>query len=120
MLGLQKIFKPMKNPEFTITDNAVTQINSILQNEPQGAFFRIAVKGGGCSGFSYEFNVDNKRLDDDIIYPCGAYELVIDSVSVAFLGGSVFDYVTQLIGSQFDIRNPNAKSSCGCGVSFSL
>jgi iron-sulfur cluster insertion protein len=110
----------MESPEFTITDNAIKQINGILLNEPKGTFFRIAVKGGGCSGFSYAFNVDSTICDDDIIYPCGDYQLVIDSASIAFIKNSVFDYVTQLIGSQFDIRNPNAKSSCGCGVSFSV
>lgn len=110
----------MQNPEFTITDNAIKQISTILETEPKGAFFRIGVKGGGCSGFNYDFTVDTVRGSDDTVYPCGGYELLIDSVSMAFLKGSVFDYVTQLIGSQFDIRNPNAKTSCGCGISFSV
>ncbi len=110
----------MEHPNFTITDNAISQIASILSTEATGAFFRIAVKGGGCSGFSYEFKVDTHIHNDDIVYPCGDYKLVIDNVSIAFLTGSVFDYVTQLIGSEFHIKNPNAKSSCGCGVSFSL
>ena len=106
--------------DFTITDTAMTQIKAVLSSETSGSVFRIAVKGGGCSGFSYDFKVDTVIHNDDIIYPCGDYQLVIDSTSIAFLKGSVFDYVVQMIGSQFDIRNPNAKSSCGCGVSFSL
>jgi iron-sulfur cluster assembly accessory protein len=106
--------------EFTITDNAINQIKNILLNEPQGTFFRIVVKGGGCSGFSYEFKIDTLALDGDIIYPCGDYRLVIDNTSIVFIKGSVFDYITQMIGSGFDIRNPNAKSACGCGISFSI
>jgi iron-sulfur cluster assembly accessory protein len=109
-----------ETPVFTITDNAISQVSQILTAEPSGSFFRIEVKGGGCSGFSYEFNVDSKRHSDDLEFACGHYKLVIDSTSIAFLKGSVFDYVTQLIGSQFEIKNPNAKSSCGCGVSFSV
>ena len=110
----------MQNPEFIITDNAIKQISTILGTEPKESFFRISVKGGGCSGFSYDFTVDTKRHDDDIVYQCGDYDLIIDTMSIAFLKGAVFDYVVQLIGSQFDIRNPNAKTSCGCGVSFSI
>jgi iron-sulfur cluster insertion protein len=110
----------MSHSDFTITDKAISQIASILSTETTGSFFRIAVKGGGCSGFSYDFKVDTHINHDDIVYPCGDYKLVIDAVSIAFLKGSVFDYVTQLIGSEFQIKNPNTKSSCGCGVSFSL
>jgi len=110
----------MTKHDFTITENAVNQVKYILDSEPKGTFFRIAVKGGGCSGFSYEFDVDTKKLADDLIYSCGDYELVIDSTSIAFLKDAEFNYVVQLIGSQFEITNPNAKSSCGCGVSFSL
>ncbi|MFT6083577.1 MAG: iron-sulfur cluster assembly accessory protein [Alphaproteobacteria bacterium] len=106
--------------DFAITPSAITQVSHILSTEPKGAFFRIAIKGGGCSGFSYEFNVDHEIQDDDLIFPCGDYQLIVDDTSLAFLKNAQFDYVTQLIGSQFEINNPNAKSSCGCGVSFSL
>lgn len=106
--------------DFALTDNAIEHISAILADEKEGTFFRVAVQGGGCSGFSYEFDVDHTLTDEDIIYPCGDYKVVIDSTSIAFVKGSVLDYVTQMIGSQFEIKNPNAKSSCGCGVSFSL
>lgn len=105
---------------FSITDNAIAHIGTVLSQEKQGSVFRVAVKGGGCSGFSYDFKIDNHINGDDIIYPCGDYQLVVDNISIAFLKGAVLDYVTQMIGSQFDIKNPNAKSSCGCGVSFSV
>lgn len=106
--------------DFSITADAISQISAILETEAENAIFRVAVKGGGCSGFSYEFDVDHTINHDDIIYPCGSHKLAIDNTSIAFVKGSVLDYVTQMIGSQFEITNPNAKSSCGCGVSFSV
>ena len=105
---------------FNITDNAKKRIGVLLASEPVDSVFRISVKGGGCSGFSYEFNVDNQKLENDIYFACGDYKLVIDDVSIAFLKDSQLDYVQELIGAQFEIKNPNAKSSCGCGVSFSV
>jgi len=106
--------------DFSITPDAIERISDILETEPQGALFRIAVKGGGCSGFSYEFDVDHATDDDEILYDCGDYKLAIDNTSIVFVKGAVLDFVTQMIGSQFEIKNPNAKSSCGCGVSFSV
>ena len=79
-------------------------------------FFRIAIKGGGCSGFQYEFTFDKEKAVDDLNYQ----NIIIDKASADLLKGSEIDYVSELIGEQFKITNPQTKSSCGCGVSFSL
>ena len=98
------------------TDKALNQINSLLSKKEKGYFFRIAIKGGGCSGFQYEFTFDKEKADDDLNYE----NILIDKTSANLLKGSEIDYVSELIGEQFKITNPQTKSSCGCGVSFSL
>ncbi len=102
--------------EIKFTDKALKQIDTLLSQKDKGSFFRIAIKGGGCSGFQYEFTFDNSKADDDLNYD----KILIDKTSAALLKGSEIDYVNELIGSQFKITNPQSKSSCGCGVSFSL
>ena len=102
--------------EIKFTDKALKQINNLLSKKDKGSFFRIAIKGGGCSGFQYEFTIDNSKADDDLNYE----NILIDKTSADLLRGSEVDYVSELIGSQFKITNPQSKSSCGCGVSFSL
>ena len=102
--------------EIKFTDNALKQINEMLSKKDKGSFFRIAIKGGGCSGFQYEFTFDNSKADDDLNFE----NILIDKISADLLKGSEIDYVSELIGSQFKINNPQSKSSCGCGVSFSL
>ena len=102
--------------EIKFTDNALKQINNLLSKKDKGSFFRIAIKGGGCSGFQYEFTIDNSKADDDLNYE----NILIDKTSADLLKGSQVDYVSELIGSQFKITNPQSKSSCGCGVSFSI
>ena len=102
--------------EIKFTDKAIKQINSLLSQKDKGSFFRIAIKGGGCSGFQYEFTIDNSKADDDLNYQ----NILIDKISADLLKGSEVDYVSELIGSQFKITNPQSKSSCGCGVSFSI
>ena len=102
--------------EIKFTDKALKQINILLSQKVKGSFFRIAIKGGGCSGFQYEFTFDNSKTDDDLNFK----NILIDKTSANLLKGSEVDYVTELIGSQFKITNPQSKSSCGCGVSFSL
>ena len=102
--------------EIKFTDKALKQINILLSKKDKGSFFRIAIKGGGCSGFQYEFTFDNLKQDDDLKYE----NILIDKTSAELLKGSEVDYVNELIGSQFKISNPQTKSSCGCGVSFSL
>ena len=102
--------------EIKFTDNALKQINAMLSKKDKGSFFRIAIKGGGCSGFQYEFTFDTSKTEDDLNYK----NILIDRTSADLLKGSEVDYVSELIGSQFKITNPQSKSSCGCGVSFSL
>ena len=102
--------------EIKFTDKAIKQINALLSKKDKGSFFRIAIKGGGCSGFQYEFTFDKKNAEDDLNYE----NLLIDKASADLLKGSEIDYVSELIGEQFKITNPQTKSSCGCGVSFSL
>ena len=102
--------------EIKFTDKALKQINVLLSKKHKGSFFRIAIKGGGCSGFQYEFTFDKERADEDLNYE----NILIDKTSADLLKGSEVDYVSELIGEQFKITNPQSKSSCGCGVSFSL
>ena len=102
--------------EIKFTDNAIKQINHLLSSKDKGSFFRIAIKGGGCSGFQYDFSYDLKANDDDLIQN----NILIDKQSANLLKGSEIDYVDELIGESFKINNPQTKSSCGCGVSFSL
>ena len=102
--------------EFKFTDKALKQINILLSKKDKGSFFRIAIKGGGCSGFQYEFTFDQSKAEDDLNYE----NILIDKASADLLKGSEIDYVSELIGEQFKINNPQTKSSCGCGVSFSL
>ena len=102
--------------EIKFTDKALKQINSLLSKKDKGSFFRIAIKGGGCSGFQYEFTFDQSKAVDDLNFE----NIVIDKASADLLKGSEVDYVSELIGEQFKITNPQTKSSCGCGVSFSL
>ena len=101
--------------EIKFTDNALKQINHLLSND-KGSFFRIAIKGGGCSGFQYDFSIDKKAENNDLKYE----NILIDKASADLLKGSEVDYVQELIGNSFKISNPQTKSSCGCGVSFSL
>ena len=102
--------------EIKFTDKAIKQINNLLAKKSPGSFFRIAIKGGGCSGFQYEFTFDNEISNDDLNYE----KIIIDKTSADLLKGSEVDYVSELIGDQFKISNPQSKSSCGCGVSFSI
>ena len=102
--------------EIKFTDKAIKQINNLQSKKDKGSFFRIAIKGGGCSGFQYDFSYDLKPSEDDLVQN----NILIDKQSADLLKGSKIDYVDELIGESFKITNPQTKSSCGCGVSFSL
>ena len=102
--------------EIKFTDKAIKQINHLLTQKDKGSFFRIAIKGGGCSGFQYDFSFDKSIEKDDLKFE----NILIDKVSADLLKGSEVDFVSELIGDSFKISNPQSKSSCGCGTSFSL
>ena len=102
--------------EIKFTNKALKQIENLLSKKDVGSFFRIAIKGGGCSGFQYEFTFDKLRNEDDLKFE----NILIDKISADLLKGSEVDYASELIGESFKISNPQTKSSCGCGVSFSV
>lgn len=104
----------------TVSDRAVKRIAKVLAKEPEGAALRVSVEGGGCSGFQYNFAVTQERCDDDLTLAREGATVLIDPVSVGFLAGAEIDFVDDLMGQAFRIKNPNARSSCGCGVSFSV
>ena len=103
----------------SISASAARRLNAILKGE-EGAALRISVKGGGCSGFSYAFDVDKSRADDDFVATRDGATIVVDSVSLEMMKGSELDFVDDLMGQAFKVKNPNAVASCGCGVSFSV
>ena len=98
------------------TEEAKTQIKRIVSEQGKDCFFRISVQGGGCSGFKYNFSFDEEIKKDDIVFS----RTVIDSSSLEIIKGSMVDYQKEMIGSSFVIKNPQAASSCGCGLSFSI
>ena len=102
--------------EINFSKKAVEKINKLIAKKPSGTFFRIAVKGGGCSGFNYDFSFDNKIDENDLKHQ----NIVVDKSSLDMLKGSQVDFSEELIGNSFKISNPKTKSSCGCGVSFSF
>jgi iron-sulfur cluster assembly accessory protein len=104
---------------FTVTPRAAKRIQAITANVPGGAL-RVAVNGGGCSGFQYEFAIAKDRGDDDAIFEKDGATVLVDSVSLGFVAGSVLDFEDNLMGQSFKVQNPQAKSSCGCGTSFSI
>jgi iron-sulfur cluster insertion protein len=106
--------------DLTLSASAARRIREIADKEGKPLMLRVAVEGGGCSGFQYQFDlVEQGEPDDHRIERDGSAALV-DDVSIPFLKGSEIDFVDELAGAEFRIRNPNAKSSCGCGVSFSI
>ena len=103
-----------KKIEFT--DRAKKEIEKIISKDQLKKFFRISVKGGGCSGFKYDFSFDDKINNEDILFG----KAVIDNASLDIISGSTIDFKKEMIGESFVINNPKASSSCGCGLSFSV
>ena len=108
-----------ESPALTISANAARQLNKVLAEDP-GAALRISVNGGGCSGFSYGFDLDKTRAEDDFVATRDGATVVVVAVSLEMIKGAELDFVDDLMGRAFKVKNPNATASCGCGVSFSL
>lgn len=108
----------MTEETFHVTDRAFSRVAKILSGEAAKAL-RVSVEGGGCSGFQYRYDLVEGPADDDLVLE-GAATVVVDPVSLPFLAGAELDFVDDLMGQSFQIKNPNAQSSCGCGTSFSL
>ncbi len=104
----------------TVSARAAKRIAAILAKEPDGAKLRVAVEGGGCSGFQYKFDIVRDQEADDLVLDANGYSVLVDSMSVEYMAGSVIDFSDELIGAAFKIENPNATAACGCGTSFSL
>jgi iron-sulfur cluster assembly accessory protein len=104
----------------TLTDRAAARIRQILSREPGKNALRIAVNGGGCSGFQYDFQLADAAGADDLVIERDGVRALVDPVSQEFLSGAEIDFVDDLMGQSFRVRNPNATSSCGCGTSFSV
>jgi iron-sulfur cluster insertion protein len=107
--------------EVHLSESAARRIDQLKAAEGKTELMlRLAVSGGGCSGFSYGFSLDDQRRDDDHLFEDFGVTLVIDETSLDLLAGSVVDYVDELAGSSFTVKNPNAASTCGCGSSFAV
>lgn len=103
-----------------MTDAAAKRIAKIVAGDPGKTALRISVEGGGCSGFSYKFDLVEGRNDDDVAIEKDGATLLVDDLSLVYMGGSVVDFVDDLMGQSFQIKNPNAVAGCGCGTSFSI
>jgi iron-sulfur cluster assembly accessory protein len=104
----------------TVTDRAATRIAEIASGEPASPMLRVSVEGGGCSGFQYKFDLVGGRAADDLVIERNGAVVVIDPISLQYMEGAEIDFVDDLIGASFKIRNPVATASCGCGTSFSI
>ena len=109
----------LETNSITLTDSASARINNVMNaNSELGSRFRVYVTGGGCSGFQYGFKFDSEVAFDDDVIEFGNFSVLLDSMSYPHLYGSTLDFVENLSGSKFVINNPNAKTTCGCGESF--
>ena len=112
---------PALDRQVTLSPSAQRRVAELIRSEgdPE-AKFRVAVSGGGCSGFQYGFSFDDTVNADDLVFEQGGVTLLVDEVSMDLLAGSEIDFVEDLMGAAFQVKNPHAKSSCGCGTSFSI
>ena len=108
------------SPSISLSESAAKRISKILSGEADGTALRISVEGGGCSGFSYKYDLDTKEQEGDLVLKREEAVVYIDDVSQPFLEGSEIDFVDDVIGQSFQIKNPNATAACGCGTSFSI
>lgn len=111
---------PPLKPPLAVTESAAKRLGVILSKEKPGAMMRVAVEGGGCSGFQYRYSIETAARADDIRIEREGVTVLVDPISAPYLEGSELDFVTELLGQSFQIRNPQATASCGCGTSFSV
>ncbi|MFA6265525.1 MAG: iron-sulfur cluster insertion protein ErpA [Pseudolabrys sp.] len=117
---MDAVSESASHPGVTVSERAARRIGEILKKEPAGTMLRVSVEGGGCSGFQYKFDMDREQTGDDLVINRDGATVLIDPLSVNYMAGSEIDFVDDLIGASFKIKNPNATASCGCGTSFSL
>jgi iron-sulfur cluster insertion protein len=117
MLLRMEQFAPME--QFSLTERAAARIAEIANADGRAAL-RVAVLAGGCSGFQYRFELDDAPQPDDLVIERAGAKVLVDPASMDLLAGSELDFTDELMGSHFAVRNPNAKSACGCGTSFSV
>jgi iron-sulfur cluster insertion protein len=110
----------MTDTTFAVTESAAKRIAFLASKEAKPVMMRVAVLGGGCSGFQYNFSFEDARSDDDLVIERDGASVLVDSTSLELLKGSQLDYVEEMVGASFQVNNPNATSSCGCGNSFSV
>ena len=110
----------MSETQFSVSESAARRIAVLAAKEAKPVMMRVAVLGGGCSGFQYKFATERDRADDDIVIEKSGATVLIDPVSLNYMAGSEIDFVDDLIGSAFKVNNPQATASCGCGTSFAL
>ena len=110
----------MSETVFNVTDRAAARIAEIAATETANKLFRVSVEGGGCSGFQYKFDMVSAPESDDLVIEKSGATVLVDRVSLDYVAGSEIDFVDDLMGASFRVRNPKAQASCGCGTSFSL
>jgi iron-sulfur cluster assembly accessory protein len=110
----------LASADVTLSEQAARRLHAIGAAEGRSVMLRVAVDGGGCSGFQYRFDLVEGAEDDDLRVERDGAAALVDPISLALLKGSEIDFVDELAGAEFRVRNPNARSSCGCGVSFSI
>lgn len=106
--------------DITLSDRAARRVAKILATEPEGSMLRVAVLGGGCSGFQYDFRIVTEKEDDDLVLEKEGAIVLVDEMSQQYMPGAVIDYSEELIAAAFKIENPLATANCGCGTSFSI
>lgn len=111
---------PIEVDGVSVTQAALDRVAVLMQDEPAGTMLRVSVEGGGCSGFQYNYELTQEQLEDDVVLGNDAVKVLVDAVSLPYLADSIIDYKVTLMGAAFEISNPNATASCGCGTSFSL
>ncbi len=107
-------------PPVSVTDRAFARIAEIVAGDPNAPNLRVSVEGGGCSGFQYKFDLVAGRAADDLVLEKSGTTVLIDPVSLNYMGGAEIDFVDDLMGASFKIKNPVATASCGCGTSFTI